>query len=269
MPGKARPTELEIARLWLKGRGLADVTPTPMLAARLTVRRRARLGAAILPAAFLITTALVYVSALPIRSTDDGFGTQRSWSLVVLTALVAGLVLGLSLLNRWVRRVDKEAAADLPRRAAHSVRPGWRSVLGLPRTALLVITYAASAVLGTVALTMREGAARYAAVILLIGLCGVAVGTAVQLRHVFTHPVVADDEGSLRADLLMRVEDAREMAVPTVVWSLPVVSVFEAGLDPWNTGWLAFIMLSVVALVLITAWEGRNTLAAQRGAGIR
>jgi hypothetical protein len=269
MPRKVRPTELEIARLWLAGRGLADVTPTPMLAARLTVRRRARVAAAVLPAAFLIATALVYVSALPIRPTDDGFGTQRRWALVVLTALVAGLVLGLSLLDRWVRRVDQQAAAELPRRATHSVRPGWRTVLGVPRAALLAVTYAGTAVLAIAALTTRDTAARYAAFILLIALCGVAVGTAVQLRHVLTHPVVADDEGSLQADLLMRVEDAREVAVPTVVWSLPVVSVFESGLDPWNTGWLVFIVLSVIALALIAAWDARSALAAQRGTSAR
>lgn len=269
MPRKVRPTELETARLWLAGRGLADVTPTPMLAARLTVRRRARLAAAILPAAFLVATALVYVSALPIRPADDSFGTQRRWALVVLTALVAGLVLGLSLLDRWVRRVDQQAGAELPRRATHSVRPGWRTVLGVPRAALLATIYAGAAVLAIAALTVRDGAARYAAVILLIGLCGVAIGTAVQLRHVLTHPVVADDEVSLRADLLMRVEDAREVALPTVVWSLPVVSVFDTGLDPWNTGWLVFIVLSVIALALITAGDARSALAAQHGPGAR
>ncbi|MBB3100343.1 hypothetical protein FHR83_008065 [Actinoplanes campanulatus] len=269
MPRKVRPTELAIARLWLDGRGLADVTPIPMLAARLTVRRRARLGAAILPAVFLCATALVYVSALPIRPADDGLGTQQRWALVVLTVLTAGLVLGLSLLDRWVRRVDQQAGAGLPRRAAHSVRPGWRTVLGVPRATLLAVTYAGAAVLAIAALTVRDGAARYAAVILLIGLCGVAAGTAVQLRHVLTHPVVADDEGSLKADFLMRVEDAREVAVPTVVWSLPVVSVFDTGLDPWNSGWLVFIILSVIALVLITVGDGRRALAAQRAPSAR
>ena len=148
----------------------------------------------------------------------------------MLTLLVAGLVLGLSLLNRWVRRVDQQAGATLPRRAAHFVRPGWRSVLGVPRTALLAVTYAGATVLTIAALTMRDGVARYAAVILLIGLCGAAIGTALPLRHVLTHPVVADDEGSFGADHLMRVGDAREVALPTVVSSLPVVSVFEAGL---------------------------------------
>ncbi|GAA3383846.1 hypothetical protein [Cryptosporangium minutisporangium] len=263
-----RPAHLEIARLWLAARGLTDVPP-PLLAARLTARRRARLAASVLLAVFLCAAALVYVSALPIRPADDELGTQRRWALVVLTVLVAGVVLGLSLLDRWVRRVDQQAGAELPRRATHSVRPGWRTVLGVPRAALLAITYAAAAVLALVALTVRDGAAKYAAVILLIGLCGVGAGTAVQLRHVFTHPVVADDEDSLKADFLMRVEDAREVALPTVVWSLPIVSVFDTGLDPWNTGWLVFMILSIIALLLITAWEGRRALAAQHASSAR
>ncbi|MDP9793263.1 hypothetical protein J2S43_001775 [Catenuloplanes nepalensis] len=269
MSRKVRPAELEIARLWLAGRGLADVASTPMLAARLTVRRRARVAAALLLAGFLIATALVYVSALPIRTAEDGFGTDQRGALAVLTALTAGLVLGLSLLDRRVRQVDARVGAELPRRAAHSVRPGWRTVLGVPRLALLTTTYAGAAVLAIAALVTRDGAARYAAVILLIGVCGVAAGTVVQLRHVLTHSVVADDEDSLRADLLMRVEDAREVALPTAVWSLPVVSVFDTGLDPWNTGWLVFIVLSVIAIALITVRDGRNALAARRGTGAR
>jgi len=41
------------------------------------------------------------------------------------------------------------------------------------------------------------------------------------------------------------------------------VSVFDTGLDPWNSGWLVFIVLSVIALALITVAEGRRALAAQ------
>jgi hypothetical protein len=269
MPMKVRAAQLEIARLWLAGRGLADVTPTPSLAARLTARRRSRLVTAVLTAVFLCATALVHVSALPIRPSDEEFAAPQKWALVALTALVAGLVLGLSLLDRWVRRVDQRAAAELPRRAAHSVRPGWRKVLGVPRATLLAATYAGAAVLAVAALATRDGAARYTAVILLIGLCGVAAGTAAQLRHVLTHPVVTADEDTLKADFLMRVEDAREVGLPTAVWSLPVVSVFDTGLDPWNTGWLIFIVLSVVALVLITVVEGRIAPAAQHGPSTR
>lgn len=264
-----RPVDLEAARLWLAGRGLADVRPTPLLAARLAVRRRARLAAAVLLAVFLIGVALVYVGDLPTDASGGVFGPRRRWLLLVLTAMVFGMVLGLSLLDRWVRRVDRLAAAALPRRAAHPVRLGWRAVLGVPRAAFLVTTYAAAATLAIGALTARDSTARYGPVILLVGLCGVATGTIVQLRHVLRYPVVADDEGSLTADFLMRVEDAREVAVPTVVWSLPVMSVFGSGLDSWNTAWLVFIFLSVVALALITAWTGRSTLVTQQATSAR
>jgi heme/copper-type cytochrome/quinol oxidase subunit 4 len=258
-----RPADLEQAGVWLAGHGLADVAPTSLLATRLAVRRRARLAASVLLAAFIIAVALTYVGGMA-----DGSG-QRRWLLLVLTALVVGLVVAQASLDWWVRRVDRRAGATLPRRAAYPVRLGWRTVLGWPRAAFAAVTFAGAAALAIGALTLHDPTARYAAVILLIGLCGVAVGTAVQLRHVLTHPVVADDEGTLKADFLMRVEDAREVALPTVVWSLPVVSVFDTGLDPWNTGWLAFIILSVIALALITARDGRRALAAQHHAGAR
>jgi hypothetical protein len=116
-------------------------------------------------------------------------------------------------------------------------------------------------------LTLDNPTARYAAVILLIGLCGLAVGIGVQLRHILTHPVVADDEVSLTADVIMRIEDARVGAVPTAVWSvwsLPVVSVFSTALGWWNAAWIAFIVLSVVAQALIEArTAGTATVARQ------
>jgi hypothetical protein len=85
----------------------------------------------------------------------------------------------------------------------------------------------------------------------------------VQLRHVLAHPVVADDEASLTADVLMRVEDARDVTVPTVVWSLPVVSVFSTAFGWWNAAWLVFIVLSVIALALIDARTARSGAVAR------
>ena len=96
-----------------------------------------------------------------------------------------------------------------------------------------------------------------------IGLCGLAVVMVVQLRHVLTHPVVADDEVSLTADVIMRVEDARDVAVPTVVWSLPVVSVFSTAFGWWQAAWLVFIVLSVIALALINARTPRSGMVAR------
>lgn len=246
-----RPADVEQAGVWLARHGLVDVRPTPLLATRLAVRRGARLAAQVLLAAFIIAVALVYTTDRR-GGPVDGSGSYRESSLPVLTAVVVGLVLAQSLLDRWVRRVDRRAGATLPRRAAHPVRLGWRTVLGRPRAAFAVATFAGASVPAVVALTVRDSTARYAGLVLLIGLCGVAVGTAVQLRHILTHPVVADDEVSLTADVIMRVEDAREVATPTVVWLLPIVSVFDTALGWWSTAWLVFVALSTVTLALIT-----------------
>jgi len=255
-----RPADLERAGVWLAGHGLADVRPTPLLATRLAVRRRVRLAASVVLAAFIVGVALTYTGGMV-----DGSGHRR-WLLWVLTALVVGLVVAQSLLDWWVRRVDRRAGAALPRRVAHSVRLGWRTVLGWPRAAFAAATFAGATALAIGTLTLPNSTARYAAVILLMGLCGLAVGVVVQLRHILTHPVVADDEVSLTADVIMRVEDARVGAAPTAVWSvwsLPVVSVFSTTLGWWNAAWLAFIVLSVVALALIEARTARSAAVAR------
>ncbi|MET9874052.1 hypothetical protein ABZZ36_05360 [Actinacidiphila glaucinigra] len=264
-----RPEEVERAGAWLTQHGLADVRPTPLLATRLAVRRRARLAAAVLLAAFIIAVALVRVGDLSADAAADGAGSPRYGSLLALTAVVVALVLAQSLLDRWVRRVDRRAGATLPRRAAHPVRLGWRTVLGTPRAAFAVATFAGATAMAIGALTADDAAARYAALLLLIGLFGAAVGTVVQLRHVLTHPVVADDEASLTADVLMRVEDAREVATPTVVWSLPVVSVFDTGLGWWNAAWLVFVALSAVTLALITARTAQSGTVARHATTAR
>jgi hypothetical protein len=254
-----RKADLEQAGAWLAGHCLADAPPTPLLATRLAVRRRARLGASILLAAFLILVALVYTGGLA-----DGSGSYRRWSLVMLTAMVAGLVLAQSLLDRWVRRVDRRVGATLPRRAAHPVRLGWRTVLGWPRAAFAAITFAGGIALAISTLSMPDSTSKYAAVILLIGLCGVAVGGIVQLRHVLTRPIVADDEVSLTADVIMRVEDARDVAMPNAVWSLPVVSVFSTTFGWLNAAWIIFIILSIVALALIDRRTVRSGTVARQ-----
>ncbi|MFF3855608.1 hypothetical protein [Micromonospora sp. NPDC002575] len=260
----ARPADLERAGEWLAGHGLAGAGATPLLATRLAVRRRARLAASVLLAVFIIAVALIYTGA-----TFDGWGSYRRWSLLVLTALVVGLVLAQSLLDWRVRQADRRAGATLSRRAALPVRLGWRTVLGWPRAAVAVATVAGAVALAVAALTRPDSTTRHAAVVLLIGLCGVAVGMVVQLRHIVTHPVVADDEVSLTADVIMRVEDARDVAVPTVVWSLPVVSVFSTALGWWNAAWLAFIVLGVVTLAVINSRTARSGMVARQATGTR
>ncbi|WDZ83944.1 hypothetical protein [Micromonospora cathayae] len=84
-------------------------------------------------------------------------------------------MLARSLLDRWVRQVDRRAGATLSRRAAHPVRLGWRTVLGWPRAAFAVTTFAGAVALAIAALPRPDSTTRYAAVVLLIVLSVVAL----------------------------------------------------------------------------------------------
>ncbi|MBB2948351.1 hypothetical protein FB565_008134 [Actinoplanes lutulentus] len=247
--------EIEQAGVWLAQHGLASERATPLIAARLTVRRRAGIAASVLLALFLIVVALVYTLTLR----DEA---HPSTSLLYLSAAVIALVAGLALIDRQVRRADRRAAATLVRRVAHPGRLGWRTVLGLPRAVFAVVTFAGALVAAICALPGIEAA------ILLIGLCGVAAGMGVQLRHLLTHPAVADDEVSLTADAIMRVEDARNLAAPTVVWCLPVVSLLAAVPGWWTAAWLVFIVLGTVALIVINARTPSSGTVARLAMGV-
>ncbi|MET7426471.1 hypothetical protein [Dactylosporangium sp. NPDC005555] len=229
-------SDLEQAGSWLARHGLASASPTPLLAVRLAARRRARLASSVLLGTFILAIALI---------STTGAGP------LLLTATVIALVAALALLDGWVRRVDRRAGATLLRRAAHPVQLGWRTVLGLPRAVFAVATFTAAAVLAASGLTVDDPDGRDAAVVLLIGWCGVAIGMCVQLRHLLTHPAVADDEVPLTADAVMRVEDAREVAAPTALWSLPVVSLLNNTPGWWTVAWLTFVVLGALTLILI------------------
>ncbi|MFE1285594.1 hypothetical protein [Streptomyces sp. NPDC058751] len=254
--------DVERARLWLAGRGMSDVRPTALLGKRLAVRQSSRLFSSLLLAAFILALALIYTLNRPADGASTSADPYPYGPLLLVTAVVAALVVAQALLDRRVRHVDRQAGEALQRRAAHTVHLGWRTVLGPPRAALAAGTFAAASALTAVALTVRTPGVRYPATVLLIGLCGVATVMAVQLRHVLTRPAVAEDEDSLTADALMRVEDAREVAVPTMVWCmpwyLPAASMADIGLGWWNAAWIALIAVGAVTLVLITWRTGRS-----------
>ncbi|XVU26436.1 hypothetical protein ACQPZJ_05110 [Actinoplanes sp. CA-054009] len=250
--------ELRGVGLWLRGHGLAEARPTPLLAARLKARWLARLVAAVLLALLVIAVALTYSAHK---------GAESRAPLAVLTAAVVALVAGQALLDRWVRRVDRRAGAGLVRRVARPVPLGWRTVLGLPRAAFAVVTFAGAAALGIGALAVGDTTGRYAAAVLLIGLCGVALVGVVQLRQLLTCPAVADDEDSLTADAVMRVEDAREAVVPTVLWCLPGASLLDAVPGWWTAAWLGFVLVGLVALVLINLRTASSGSVARHAMG--
>jgi len=246
-----RPRDLRCAGAWLARHGLADARPTPLLAVRLAARRRARLADGVVLALLIVAAALALAHDRSATSASRGSGPHRPTPLLVLTAVVVALLAVRSLLEWWVRRVDRRAGATLSRRAAHPIQPGWRALLGLPYAAFAVATFAGATLLAAGALSAGDSAARYAALVLLVGMAGVAIGTGLRFRELLARPVVAEDEVSLTADVIMRVEDAREAATPTVLWGLPVVLLFGVAPGWWDAASLTFVALSMAALVRI------------------
>jgi len=233
------------AAQWLARHGLADAEPTPLLAARLAVRRRAKVAGNVLLAAFLLGAALTHGLG---RLTD----ATSSWlPLLVLTALVIGLLVAQWLLGRWVRRVDRRAGAQLSRRVAHPVKLGWPAVLGRPYAVFTVATLTGALLLAVSVLPVSDARLRYGAIVVLIGLAGAGAGILMQLRQVLATPAVAENEASLTADVIMRVEDARGLVTPSLVWSLPAIFLYGESLGWWNAVSLALVVVGAIALCLI------------------
>ncbi|MFI0354606.1 hypothetical protein [Actinomadura sp. 9N407] len=230
---------------WLARHGLTDTEPTPLLAARLAVRRSAKFADSVLLAAFLIGAALTHVLW---RLPHGAF----SWlPLLVLVALVVGLLVAQWLLGRWVRRADQRAGAQLSRRVAHPVQLGWRAVLGRPYAAFTVATFTGASLLAVSVLPLPDPGLRYGAIVVLISLAGTGTGIIMQLRQVLASPAVAQDEASLTADVIMRVEDARALVTPSLVWSMPAIFLYGESLGWWNVVSMALVAAGVIALSLI------------------
>ncbi|MGW4942529.1 hypothetical protein ACWEOZ_13210 [Actinoplanes sp. NPDC004185] len=152
-----------------------------------------------------------------------------------------------------MRRADREAGAQLARRVAHPVQLGWAAVLGRPYAAFTAATFIGALLLAVSVLPVPDPTLRYGAIVVLIGLAGAGTGTVLQLRPVLASPAVAEDEASLTADVVMRVEDARTLVTPSLVWSLPAIFLYGDSLDWWNAVSLALIVAGAIALYLIQA----------------
>jgi hypothetical protein len=250
------------AKRWLARHGLADTEPTPLLATRLAARRRAKVADSLLLAAFLIGAALAHT----LRLTE---GTSSWLPLLVLAALVVGLLVAQWLLGWWVRRVDRRAGAQLSRRVAHPVELGWPAVLGRPYAAFTVATFTGALLLAVSVLPVSDSSLRYGAIVVLISLTGAGAGTIMQLRQVLASPAVAEDEASLTADVIMRVEDARALVTPSLVWSLPAIFLYGESLGWWNAVSLALVVAGAIALCLIQIRTTGVGTAARRAMATR
>jgi hypothetical protein len=251
------------ARRWLDQHGLTDAEPTALLATRLAVRRRAKLADSILLATFLMGAALTHVLGLPASA------TSARLPLLALTALVAGLLTAQWQLGRWVRRVDQRAGAHLARRVAHPVELGWPAVLGRPYFVFTIATFASAVLLAVSVLPVSDAGLRTGAIVVLISLAGAGAGTIMQLRQVLASPAVADDEASLTADVIMRVEDARALVTPSLVWSLPPIFLYGESLGWWNAVALGLVVAGAIAFALLHLRTAGVGTAARRAMATR
>ncbi|TQM79893.1 hypothetical protein FHX81_2205 [Saccharothrix saharensis] len=252
----------EVGR-WLARHGLTDAEPTPLLAARLAARWRANVVGSVLLALFMMGAALTHALRLPADVTS-------SWQpLLVPAALVVGLLTGQWLLGRWVRRADRRAGARLSRRVAHPAQLGWAAVVGRPYAVFTVVSFAGAALLAVSVLPVPDPGLRDGAIVVLIGLAGAGVGTVVQLRQVLASPAVAEDEASLTADVIMRVEDARALVTPSLVWMLPVIFLYGGSLGWWNAASLAFVVAGATAFCLLQVRSAAVVTAARRALATR
>jgi hypothetical protein len=240
MDGNRKATEA-----WLRRHKLDDTRVTPVLATRLAVRIRARMVSHIMFAALFIVAALVQARE---KLAPDANG--KTALLVALAAMVGGLVLTQFLLDRWVRTVDRKVGATLTRRATHPIQPGWRALLGRSYAILGLAGFAGAGALAVSALALPD--IRYPALVLLTGVAGVAAVVAVQTRHLLVRPVVAEDEASLTADVVMRIEDARDGGALSTLWSLPVVLLFGTAPGWWAAAAFAFMFAGLIGLVVVT-----------------
>ncbi|QYC42346.1 hypothetical protein Nocox_23715 [Nonomuraea coxensis DSM 45129] len=180
------------------------------------------------------------------------------------TPLLAARLAARTLLEAWVRRVDRRAGAALARRAAHPVQPGWRALLGRPYAVCAAATHVAALALACGALTVDDAAVRNAALVLLVALAGVGAIAVLQVRDLLARPVVAEDEASLTADVIMRIEDARESTAPGTVWALPMVMLFGTAPVWWSAAALGLVLLGLAALVAVQARTPGSAAMARR-----
>ena len=67
---------------------------------------------------------------------------------------------------------------------------------------------------------------------------------------------MADDKTSLTADVIMRVEDTRALATPSLAWTLPAVFLYGDNLGWWNAATKLNLGLAAGAALPLLAAAG-------------
>ena len=212
------PTRGEIwaARKWLAAHGVHVRRPTRLLSIRLGTRydvRRLRLGFFVLLAVPAVFGAIGYELLL------YRYGTDMTASATLYFLYMAGQFATWLSLRRW----DRQALKRLCLPATPLSRRPWWQVLGGWTIASIVTTFG-----GGAALSVAVSAWGWIGLLVLS-----AVTTAITLRAVLRAPVIAEDEGSLAVDELVRTENT-DLAAPGM-FALPVLGDLLFANRQWDT----------------------------------
>ena len=155
------------------------------------------------------------------------------------------------------------------RQADHTEARWWLARHGSADAEPTPLLAARLAVRRRAVLPVSDSSLRYGPIVVLIGLAGAGASTVMQLRQVLASPAVAEDEASLTADVIMRVEDARALVTPSLVWSLPAIFLYGESLGWWNAVALALVVAGAIAFHLIHSRTTGVGAAARRAMATR
>jgi hypothetical protein len=240
--------DLAHAQAWLLRHGRTERPPTPLLTARIAVRRRA---ARFEQAAMLILlTGSVGWGLAALAAREDPTGTDSKSNL--LGAFIAGyavLALG-GLTALWYqRRGDRRLGATLRQRVARPVTPHLRSMLGGWFLAGHAAIYAGGVLAGlAAAATATRTADRDVALVFIVAVLFFAGIVVAVFTDVANRPAVAEDTDTLADDDALRREDARARSVPYV---LALALVAGAAASPGSA--MSGLMVGY-AVVAIPVW---------------
>lgn len=212
-----------------------DLGPYSLLLARLMVRRRAvHLGTGLVAAVLVVRVAQLLL------------GSDALIWPVALTALVA-LAAGVAPLVR--RRGDDRIAATQHEHMARPEPVEFAAVVGRRTRILLAVSYVGAALVGLAGLLAATLVVE--SVVFLVGVALLAAITYASLRSALTRAPIAVDHGSLQADDLLRVNDARHAAVAYP--ALLALVTMAAAASIWLVA--AYAVASAVISVLAMAHE--------------
>ncbi len=239
--------DLERARKWLDAHRLANVSPTPLLAARLRARRLGR-------RAEIIAFMIAFLGPVVFSMTDNygrppvgpntADSTAVDWSVLANLALVVGLVVGI-----WrQRRVERKLLAGMKVRSAHASATGVTKVLGGHRLRAAIVVYGGALALGAIVAVSTTDTDQELGVTFLVGVALLAVLGWLTLTAALRRPALATDEGSLLVDDVLRAEDARRAIAP-----YPLIVALVAGVASTVGSWVIWGFLGYTAVGFV-AW---------------